>query len=192
MQESSMEKLTMPSVRVPRPALAAGAGVCGLLALAAVIVPGLPLRCAPAPPAVRLPAAPPPLTNAQILLRRAARERFLARRATMAEIESVESWDPRAAATIDPEAMRLDTMARDKGGHLRRARDLAYEAETAARTGEEARAALLLQVIAEHELGRHDLELRRAAVLRDLAPNDYQIRAIYRRVQRCQERPLSP
>lgn len=122
---------------------------------------------------------------------RSAREWRL--RATMLaheEREALEAWDPSLAAplargAITSEAWRLATLARDRGGYLRRARAAAESALALARTpGEEYRAAEDLAAI-DHEDGFHRQELQLARRLVAIEPRSGGARLTLRRALRC-------
>jgi hypothetical protein len=100
-------------------------------------------------------------------------------------MQVIQAWDPGADAAVDWDAWRLLEMARDKTGDLQAARELAEQAGALAQTPDEKRRVLELQVLCEHEAGRHGVELQRAMILRALAPKDKQAHGILRRVQRC-------
>jgi hypothetical protein len=159
-------------------------GLCGLLALV--------LRAAaprPAPAVARGNTAainaPQPRTSAEAALRQARRYRTRAKVAVNREREMVEEWDPRVAMDFDPETWRLQLMAADPNGDVSRAAAWARRAVAMARTPAEASRAAELQVIIEHESGRHETEFRQALRLLAHAPESPTARGLLARAQKC-------
>jgi hypothetical protein len=101
------------------------------------------------------------------------------------ERERLDAWDPEAMAEIDQEAWRLQRMALDPSGHLRRSVVVARRAAALARTpAEQYRAAEHISRIA-HEVGDHREELRQARRLMKLAPQNRISQLLLRRALRC-------
>ena len=167
--------------RIP---IAGRLGLCGLLALA--------LRAAaprPAPAVAREDAAaisaPQPRTLAEAALRQAWRYRTRAKIAVNREREEVEEWNPRAAIDLGPETWRLQLMAADPNGDMSRAAAWNRQAMAEARTPAEAYRAAELQVLIEHESGRHQAELRQALMLLALPPESPSARGLLARARKC-------
>jgi hypothetical protein len=104
------------------------------------------------------------------------------------EQDRLEAWDPLACAGVDWEAWRLQEMARDAGGDLSRARALAADAASQARTPAEAYRAAEFLVLVEHEAGHHEAEWRQAARLLELAPGSERAQRVWRRAVECRPR----
>jgi tetratricopeptide (TPR) repeat protein len=99
--------------------------------------------------------------------------------------EALEAWDPEAMESVKAEVWRLQQMACDRSGHLRRARAAAQRGAALARTPLEAyRAAEYLARI-EHEAGDHQAELRHAQRLIALAPRNPGSIILLRRAAIC-------
>jgi hypothetical protein len=129
----------------------------------------------------------PPESPAETALRQAAQWWTRAKLAVNREQERLERWDQQASETVDWEAWRLQEMARDRGGDLRRARALAQQAAAKARTPDEAYRAAEFLVMVQHEAGRHEEEWRQAGRLLELAPGSERAQQVYRRAMRCRE-----
>jgi hypothetical protein len=117
------------------------------------------------------------LTPADLALQDARRWRLRAMMRVNAEREAIQEWDPRMEDTRVPysaalEPWRLEQMAMDRGGHLRRARKAALRAATLARRHDEKHRASEHLARIEHELGHHEAELQQAQRLMELAPRD--------------------
>lgn len=118
------------------------------------------------------------------------RYRTEARLAVTKELMDLEAWDPAATDpllpnSLDPEAWRLQRMARDEGGELRRAWMEAKGAARAARTALESYRAIRLLVFIEHEVGRHDEELQHGRLLVLLRAGEEEPRLLLKRAARC-------
>ena len=98
--------------------------------------------------------------------------------------EALEAWDPRPLAAVDPEVWRLQQLAADPTGDLRRARAQAERAAAWARTPDEQCEAALLRAQIEHDAGRRQVELRQAQALMAMAPRNPVSRACLRRARR--------
>jgi hypothetical protein len=171
-------------------AMRRGTPIAGVALCALILMPrGGNLVTQPPPAALpkvkEMDGAPSVRTAAQAALRRAAWYRARARMAVNREREVLEQWDPQGTAGIDWDGWRLEAMARDPRGDLHRARGLARQAATLARTREEARRATELQLLLEHEAGNHAAELRQARKLAALTAGDPRARPVLKRVERC-------
>jgi hypothetical protein len=156
------------------------AQVVGLLVLCAALAPPLRGRgepiAAPALAVLECPAAAlPRLGLVDETLHEA---RIWRRRAMMAvndQREAMEAWDPNAAGPptvngLTSESWRLQQMAWDRCGYLRKAQAAALRAEKLARSpSEQCRVADHLARI-EHELGHHREEFRWARRMAALQP----------------------
>jgi hypothetical protein len=108
-------------------------------------------------------------------------------RATQAvnrEREALEEWDPAAVPPSESEAWRLQLMARDRSGELRRAREAARQAATLARTPQDAYEAALLRARLEGDAGDLDIEWGQAERLIALQPHNPLSRIALRRAVR--------
>lgn len=129
--------------------------------------------------------APPPGSPAEAALREAARYRTRAKIAVSEGREVLENWDPQGVAGVDPEQWRLQVLAADRHGDLRRALAAARRAASLARTTDEEYRAALLLVLLEHETGHHEAELEPARRLVALAPRKRTSLLVLRRVAQC-------
>src|SRR5437773_1498050 len=117
------------------------------LGMFALCLPFLGLRPRAALRLAALTRAPLPHSAAEVALRRAAGYRTRAKIAVSEQRSELEAWDPQASAGIDPEVWRLQQLAADREGNLRRARQWVQQAALLARTREEAYHAAELQVL---------------------------------------------
>jgi hypothetical protein len=97
--------------------------------------------------------------------------------AVNAERDAIQEWDPHMedprvpySAALEP--WRLEHMAIDRHGYLRRAQQAALRATTLARSREEKHRASEHLARIEHELGHHEAELKQAERLMEPAPRD--------------------
>jgi hypothetical protein len=145
----------------------------------------------------RRPSAPPPL--ARLLVRPAnARSpseealwtarwhRMQAQQAVNQERQDLfESLAPEASADIDREDWRRELMARDRTGHLKRARAAALQAAGLARTAAEEYQARVWLVLIECDAGHHVRELQHARRLWQLQPRNELSLTSLRHAARC-------
>jgi hypothetical protein len=116
---------------------------------------------------LRMPASPPRSASTAPFLRarpntpfeRSLRQGWKLRsRALLTEIrerEALESWDPRASAGLEESTLRSESLARDRSGDMRRAREAARCAQALAQTPAQAHRAAVLLLLIERELGHH-------------------------------------
>jgi tetratricopeptide (TPR) repeat protein len=164
--------------RIPRRSLVS------LLVLVGLFLRLVWLRAtAPDTTPARLVPAPPPHTPTEIALRKAWGYQVRAQNAVNQERYTLEDWDPQASRGLDPEVWRLQFLAHDSNGDLRRARDWARRAAALARTPAEAYAAADLQVLLDREVGDRQAEIEEARKLLSLAPESPAARMVLRRAE---------
>jgi hypothetical protein len=160
-----------------------------LLGLCLLSVPLVHLvRLRPATPHLSIPVAPlaaAPQSPSQEECRAGWRYRARAQAAVNEERYALEAWDPEAVAAVDQGVLRLQLMARDRTGDLRRARAAAERAAALAANSRERYRAVLLLTLIEHDAGDHRAELQHAHRLVALAPRDRLARLYLRRAAIC-------
>lgn len=148
----------------------AGALGLGLLTVSWMRLAGIrPLSPARAP-SRSLP--PPPHTPSEVARWVARHHWTRAQQAVNQERYTMEAWDPDGIPVLESETWRLQLMARDRSGELRRALEAARRASALARTPQEAYAAALLRARLEDDAGNLDVELSQVRRLLALQPHN--------------------
>jgi glycosyltransferase involved in cell wall biosynthesis len=138
-------------------------------------------------PEHRLSSPPRSLTSAEVL-REAGWWRMRAKITVSRELEAHDAADPGVIDGIDDEAFRRHLLAADRDGALHRARELALQGASLARTPlQECRAAELLALL-ECESGHHASELEYAKRLVALKPRSERSLIVLRRAAGCNGR----
>jgi hypothetical protein len=123
-------------------------------------------------------------------LREAMAWRLRAARIVNQKREALEAGEPgdtepRGPKDANAETLRLQLMARDRGGYLRRAREAARRAAALARNREEKYRSVELLARIEHDAGHHRRELEQARRLMKLDPQNPLSLMVLRRAATC-------
>jgi hypothetical protein len=106
--------------------------------------------------------------------------------------DALEAWDPAGLDGINDEAWRVQWMAADPTGDLRRAMTLAERAVTLARSPGEMYGAVEFLVLLDHERGDHQAALAQARRLLVLCPHSDRAQMVFRlAVSRAAHDPVS-
>jgi hypothetical protein len=140
----------------------------------------------PSSPRENMPQFPRPrCTPVDRTLREARAWQLRAWEVVGRECEALEEWDPEHRTRLDLVHWRLQQLARDRGGYLGRAREVARRAAALARTRQEAYRVALLLALIECDAGHHEAELQQARRLMALAPRKATSLVVLRRAAEC-------
>jgi hypothetical protein len=126
-------------------------GLIVVLTAGRLMMPASPPRGASAAPSLRAR----PNTPFERSLRQGWKLRSHALLTEIREREALESWDPSASTGLQESTLRSESLASDRSGDMRRAREAAHQAGALARTPTEAHRAAVLLLLIERELGHH-------------------------------------
>jgi tetratricopeptide (TPR) repeat protein len=164
--------------------LARVVGTLGLCLLAILLLrPAWP-RFRSSPPRSG-PPVPLPRTPAAAARRAALRYWARAQQDVNRQRYALEAWDPAADGDLDPETLRLQLLAVDRTGDLRRALKAGEQAAVLARTPEDKYASALLLAGLESAAGHPAAALAQARKVTALRPHDSLSLLLLWQAERC-------